>query len=143
MEGRDLRQYNEGPVGSERGFPSPDPHENDDGTQYPVMAGLEADVDPLTPSWGHRSGRTNNGRGRCARRRAKVVTRSFVALAAVLALLAVACGDDASGPPSVDRDAAQGTEPPGKDFFFDPGRYVGREVTVTGYVSDVLTPVAF
>lgn len=59
------------------------------------------------------------------------------------AIVAVGCGDGGSDPPPVDRDAEEGIEPAGKDFFFDPGVYVGREVTATGYVSDVMTLAAF
>ncbi len=64
-------------------------------------------------------------------------------LAAALAFTAVGCGDDGNDPPRVDPQAEVGGEPPGTDFFFDPARYVGREVTVTAYVSDVVTDVAF
>ncbi len=66
-----------------------------------------------------------------------------VLLAAALAFTAVACGGEGTDPPRIDPEAEVGTEPPGTDFFFDPAMYVGREVTVTGYVSDVLTDVAF
>ncbi len=69
--------------------------------------------------------------------------RLAILLVTAFVLVAVGCGDEGSDPPPVDRDADRGTEPTGKDFFFDPGMYVGREVTVTAYVSDVLTPVAF
>ncbi len=69
--------------------------------------------------------------------------RLAIPLVTALALVAVGCGDEGSDPPPVDRDADQGIEPTRKDFFFDPGMYVGRVVTVTAYVSDVLTPVAF
>ncbi len=66
-----------------------------------------------------------------------------ILLLGAFALVAVGCGDGGRDPPPVDRDADLGSEPVGKDFFFDPGTYVGREVTVTAYVSDVLTSVAF
>ncbi len=72
------------------------------------------------------------------------MSRGFVVLLlAVLAVAGVACGNEESNPPPTDRDAERGIEPLGKDFFFDPARYIGREMTVTGYVSDLLTPVAF
>ncbi len=71
------------------------------------------------------------------------VQRVTTLLLAAFALFTVGCGNEGSDPPPIDRDAERGMEPAGKDFFFDPGTYVGREVTVTAYVSDVLTPVAF
>lgn len=64
-------------------------------------------------------------------------------LVCALALAMVACGADGTDPPTVDPRAEEGVEPAGKDFFFDPAAYVGRQITATGYVSDVLTPVAF
>ena len=69
--------------------------------------------------------------------------RFAVLLLTALAMVAVGCGDGGSDPPRVDRDAEEGIEPAGKDFFFDPGTFVGREVTATGYVSDVITSAAF
>ena len=69
--------------------------------------------------------------------------RLAILLLTALAMITVGCGDEGSGPPPVDRDAEEGIEPAGKEFFFDPGRYVGREVTATGYGSDVITPAAF
>lgn len=66
-----------------------------------------------------------------------------ILLLTAFAMVAVSCGDDRSDLPPVDRDAEEGREPAGKDFFFDPGLYVGREVTVTGYVSRVIAPAAF
>lgn len=66
-----------------------------------------------------------------------------ILLVAACAALAVGCGDEGSDLPAIDPEAERGTEPPGIDFFFDPAQYVGRQVTVTAHVSDVLTPVAF
>lgn len=60
-----------------------------------------------------------------------------------LAVVMVACGGDGTDTPRIDPRAEEGVEPAGKDFFFDPAAYVGREIIATGYVSDVLTPVAF
>lgn len=64
-------------------------------------------------------------------------------LVCALALVMVACGGDGADPARIDPRAEEGVEPAGKDFFFDPAAYVGREITATGYVSDILTPVAF
>lgn len=69
--------------------------------------------------------------------------RLTILLLTAFVIVAVGCGNKGDNRPPVDRDAEEGIEPVGKDFFFDPGMYVGREVTVTGYVSDVITPAAF
>lgn len=66
-----------------------------------------------------------------------------VLLVVALALPMAACGSDGSDHPRVDPRAEEGVEPAGRDFFFDPATYVGRDITVTGYVSNVITDVAF
>ncbi len=64
--------------------------------------------------------------------------------AVLLTLAAAGCGDgDRAGAPPSDNDPEVGAEPPGTTFFFDPARFIGRDVTVTGYVSEVLNPFAF
>ena len=45
-EGRDLRRFNEGPVGSEPDVPACDLEQDDGGVEHPVMAGLEAEAAP-------------------------------------------------------------------------------------------------
>ena len=66
----------------------------------------------------------------------------FTALAA--SVLWTGCGGDRiTGAPPPDNDPRVGEEPPGQTFFFDPARFIGEDITATGYVSDLHSPFAF
>ncbi len=71
--------------------------------------------------------------------------RALLALGAVLLTLGLGrCGDgDRAGAPPSDNDPEVDVEPAGETFFFDPARFMARNVTVTGYASDVLNHFAF
>ena len=68
--------------------------------------------------------------------------RRLALLVCLLTFLGSACGDGPE-PPLADPEPAKGTEPVGRDFFFDPATYVGESITATAYVSEVIEPVAF
>jgi len=69
--------------------------------------------------------------------------RLLVALLSLTVLTGIGACSSGPEPPLADPEPEEGTEPVGRDLFFDPSTYVGTRVTATGYVSEVIGPTAF